>query len=259
MTSRCIGSPVSWLRLEQYVLGELPRDVHMEVDRHLRSCAKCRACLVEIRTDEGLELPPLPIQAPSAPGIGRGRARWWWPDWIGAGWRWAVAGGALTALAILWAPLLSDDAPGFPELPPSRIRIKGGEVSVGLVRERAGSIANDPETFSTEDRFKVLLTCPPGARVHWEVVVFQSGEPSFPLQRGVSECGNRSVLPGAFRLTDRVPTSVCLLLSEREPPSRTELHRRGISVLPALTVCRSLHPAEPAPHPAQPASLGEDD
>jgi hypothetical protein len=127
------------------------------------------------------------------------------------------------------------------------------------VRERAGNIANDPETFTTADRFKVLLTCPPGARVHWEVVVFQSGEPSFPLQRGVSECGNRSVLPGAFRLTDMIPTSVCLLLSEREPPSRAELHRRGMSVLPALTVCRTLHPAEPAPHPAEPASLGEDD
>jgi anti-sigma factor RsiW len=41
----CIGEPVSWLRLEQLALGELPAPAADAVHAHLGACAVCAACL----------------------------------------------------------------------------------------------------------------------------------------------------------------------------------------------------------------------
>jgi hypothetical protein len=243
MTLRCADSPVSWLRLEQYVLGELPSNVQTQVERHLEVCESCRTCLETIRCDD-MALPPLPIErGPRASVETKALPRGWLPlgPWP---WRVALAGGALAALALLLWPSTQTDPEDFHALPPARIRIKGGDVSLGLVREHAGSIALDPDRFATDDRFKVLLTCPPGSEWHWELVVWQAGAVSFPLERGSSPCGNRLALPGAFRLTAAVPAQVCLLLSDHALPSRALLRNQSPHTWPGIAVCRALQPID---------------
>jgi anti-sigma factor RsiW len=51
--------PVSWLKLEQYHLGELSTTAAAAVERHLRSCEACRTCHARIAEDRSL--PPLPV------------------------------------------------------------------------------------------------------------------------------------------------------------------------------------------------------
>jgi len=91
------------------------------------------------------------------------------------------------------------------------VGIKGdGELAVALVRERAGEVSADPVGFAAGDRFKVLLTCPPGQRREVVVAVLQDGAADFPLQATV-ECGSRVPVPGAFRMTGGGEARVCVV------------------------------------------------
>jgi anti-sigma factor RsiW len=224
MTPHCIGTPVSWLRLEQYVLDELPRATRREVEHHLAACGICRACLHHVDSGAGEQLQ-------QAVRIGAVRARR----------RRRNFGLLLGAAALLASAVLIYRQPASertdPLLPPARIAIKGGEVAIGLVRERDGVLVDDPERFMPGDRFRVLLTCPPGSAVRWEVVVMQAGTLSFPLPSGSLSCGNALALPGAFRLTTPDPASVCVLL---DPPSRASLQGLTAANLPGIHVCQQL-------------------
>lgn len=173
----CTAEPISWLRLERHVLGELDDGIAA----HLEVCAACRAALQRIQSDDRA-LPRLVLPEP------RPRRRWW-PVWSGA---------LLAAAAVLLLFLLRDeDRPT--EHPGPRIAIKGGgELIVSVVRETGG------------DRYKVRVTCSAPTEIEAEVVVFQDGEASSPLPPARLRCGNQVVLPGAFTLTRRTAAVVCL-------------------------------------------------
>jgi hypothetical protein len=130
------------------------------------------------------------------------------------------------------------------------VAIKGGGTLVlGLVRDRGGTIARDPAGFAGGDRFKVLVTCPPEASLYGDVVVYQPGargtfDAAFPLPATSLPCGNRSVLPGAFRITGSAPATVCLALGHGAPPDRAALRATGPAGL-AEAACTRLAPEQP--------------
>jgi len=230
--------PLSWLTLELFQLGELAQDEQRRVSSHLDGCACCRSCLEQIRSDERA-LPPLPVS------LAREARRRWWRSGRG---RLALTVAVATAAAVLLVLLLprGPEQPG--SSPPRRIAsFKGGELSIGLVRERRGSVQADPSHFAAGDRFKVLVTCPPRERaLRGDVVVYQQGAAHFPLPPASPvPCGNLRPLPGAFTLADEVPALVCLVIGDRAP-DRALLARAGAQRLgraPGLdTVCLPLLP-----------------
>jgi hypothetical protein len=223
----CIGRPVSWLALERFHLGELPDPERAAVDDHLRACPACQACLEHLQADEAVALPPLrPTVAPA-------------PAPAGQRWRWSWAGFALAgAAAAAGIVLVLVRGPGAPPrldepYPPSRVAVKGGEVALTLVRDRVGTTVHHPTTYADGDRFKVLVTCPPGELVV-DTVVFQGGTASFPFTapRRV-RCANLVPLPGAFAITGRDPARVCLVTAP-EPIAR-DRSRRGTVCAAELT------------------------
>ena len=126
------------------------------------------------------------------------------------------------------------------ELPPSKIAYKGGELTISLVRDRDGAIKHNPEVFISGDHFKVLVTCPPGEELYWDLVVIQNDEHYFPLgPAAVLNCGNRVGLPGAFTLSGPGDAIVCLLTAP-QAPERTSISTDWLESVPADTVCRQL-------------------
>jgi hypothetical protein len=230
----CVGEPISWLRLERYRLQELAPDQRGEIEQHLHACDACRACLAHVGKE--LVLPPLPARETRVTG----RA------WSRAQVRWIAAGGALAAAAATVLLVLRPASPGL-EPPQRTLTIKGGELAIGVVRERAGSIAHEPVSFAPGDRFKVVLTCPPDMRPHVDVVVFQAGEAFFPLPHTrLAQCGNAVALPGAFALDGAAEALVCAVISQSELP-RAALAARGVAGLPKTSVCHALVPAPARP------------
>jgi hypothetical protein len=224
----CIGEPVSWLRLEQLALGELPPAVATVVTAHVDGCAACAACLAQIQGD-AIELPALP--APRAAV----KVPWWRRRWaLGAGVAVATAAAILLVIALRPPPREPEQA----ALLTPRIRIKGaGEVVVDLVRERAGDTVLAPATYRAGDRFKVIVTCDEATEVWADVVVFQPDAagrtgrpdrmvPSYPAAPLRLVCGNRVAVPGAFTITGTGPAAVCLALDVEHAPTREPLGRR---------------------------------
>jgi hypothetical protein len=229
MTSTCIGEPISWLSLERHHLRELDGAAQARVEEHLRACDACRSCMAQIEAP--LELPVLPARS-AQPGLVESLRRWMSTRWV-----LPVMAAAGAAIALL---VLRPVTPGLEPPRAARLRIKGGELALDLVREHAGSIANDPLRFALGDRFKVLLTCPPGQLVHADVVVFQAGQAFFPLvATRVERCGNELPLPGAFTLDGDEPAIVCAVVSESSAIDRDSLSPGS---LPKLSVCQTISP-----------------
>ncbi|MBL9018500.1 MAG: hypothetical protein JNL83_30215 [Myxococcales bacterium] len=188
----CTGEPVSWLRLERFAAGA--KDA--AIAEHVAACAACRACLDEI-TGDLVALPPLAVPA-STP------AR----RWIG----WLAPALAVAAAAAIAIVVLRPE----PETREDIAYVKGvGEVVLGVVRERGGVVRDDALTFAPGDRWKIVITCPPGASTRVEVGVTDehSGRVDHPLAPATLTCGNRMVLPGAFTLTGDYPSRVCVRVS----------------------------------------------
>ena len=189
---RCIGEPVSWLRLEELALGVARADVAEHVD----ACPACKQCFAEIRAD----LVALPSLVGSQP---RPRRRWWYVP------AYALVAAAIV-LFVMWRPSAGGAA------------IKGGDVSIGLVRDRGGTIREDVLTYAPGDRFKVVVTCPPRFAAWVDVGVVEDGAlaADFPLVPAAIACGNRVVLPGAFTLSGARPNRVCVRVASGAPPLR---------------------------------------
>jgi hypothetical protein len=165
----CTGVPISWLRLETYARDR----ADAAIGEHVAGCAACRSCLDEIERDV-VALPALPAIAP--------RRRWRWPVFV-------VPALAAAALLVVLRPR--------PRPPGDAFAVKGvGEVTVGVVRERAGALSYDAREFRPGDRWKVIVTCPPAAGAFIDVSV----GPDHPIAPAHVACGNRVVLPGAFTL-----------------------------------------------------------
>jgi hypothetical protein len=218
--SACTTQPISWLKLEQYQLGELSSDEQKRVETHLSECNACRASLDSI-SQADLVLKPLPEVTRKTPLL-----------------RWVTAGTALAAAAaLLLVFLVVDWKKAVPDVPGSKIGFKGGDLSITLVRERQGAILHDPEAFLAGDRFKVQVTCPPAEEIYWNVVIFQDEGSSFPyVPAEPLKCGNRVPLPGAFTITGKSAAIVCLVVST-QPLDRASL---SLGDLPPGTVCTIL-------------------
>jgi hypothetical protein len=199
VTEGCIGEPVSWLRLEQLALGV----GDAAADAHLSACSACRHCLEQIRGD-AVALPPPPVVA-LAP-----RRAWW--RWGGVGLGVAVAAAAVLVVVVR-----------TPARDERVATVKGiGELVVGVVRERGGAIREDATTFLPDDRWKVVVTCPPDAAAWLDVAVVDdpARPPDYPVAPAHVVCGNRVVVPGAFVLTGTRANRVCAVAATTAPPER---------------------------------------
>ncbi len=247
---RCIGEPVSWLRLERYHLGELDASQRASIEAHLAACPACAACLSQIEKDEGTPLPSLELSGGSgttggggaASERGRGvllrfpgnRARI--GSIVGA---LAVAAAALLGVGRGWRHSATDGAlvAGSPS-------VKGGEVVLTLVREDGVRIedgASETALYRDGDRFKVLVTCPPTLHTTFDVTVTDDGGTSFPLARVQSlDCGNEVPLRGAFRVTGSGDEKVCLVWSAPGAPGQTAATAPGAT---GLSTCKTLRAA----------------
>ncbi|HEY0252848.1 MAG TPA: hypothetical protein VGC41_15035 [Kofleriaceae bacterium] len=168
----CIGTPISWPRLERHALAADPA-----IARHLTQCPACQQCLEEITRDV-VALPVLVVPAKKP-----ARFRWWY-----------ALVPVLAAAAILVAIWPRQHAENITS-------IKGvGDVTLGVVRERRGAITEDATTFAPGDRWKLVITCAPGHETQITVDVTDATTIDHPLAPAELACGNRIVLPGAFEL-----------------------------------------------------------
>lgn len=229
------AEPISWLLLERYALGELAPEERADVEARLAASEVDRACLAQIRADTS-ELPPLPTTAPAAaparlhalpgglaqaaPGP-QARPR-------PARTRWIALSGALCAAAVALLVVIRTRHTGSElatTLPPrhpgdaptlSDDGIKGAEVSLRLISDRQGA---DPRAFTSGERFKLELSCPPRLGSALRLFVFQGQEVFEPLPLGAPlACGNMVAWPGAFALDGSDAADVCVSWSAPADP-----------------------------------------
>ena len=232
MSPRCVGEPVSWLRLERFHLGEIQGTERAAIAEHTAACPACAACLAQILDDDAQALPPL-----SVPERPRRNVLSLFPV------RAAAALGALAAGGALVLGLRGNGHRG--EIEHARLgesRVKGDAIAFSLVRDDDARITGTAGVYRDGDRFKALVTCPPGAGVAFDVVVYDVGGTSFPLEVARElACGNDVPLPGAFRLTGDTDETVCLVWAEGAPVDRGALAVR--TAPDGHTLCKELTPA----------------
>ncbi len=233
-TSRCVGEPVSWLRLERFRLGELGATERVGVAAHLAACTACAACMARIEADETRELPALALgPAPTRPMLA--------PPARSPRRRLFASVAALAAAAVVVLGIgRTWHSPGSSER--ETARPKGDGMAFVLVRDDGQRMVDAQGVFRDGDRFKALVTCPPGSDATFDLVVFDAAGASFPLSaaRGFA-CGNEVPLPGAFRLTsagDR--ETVCVVWGSDDEVDRGALTRSGVAGRRAM--CKDLRP-----------------
>ncbi len=209
----CIGEPVSWMRLEQYVLARSDA----RVTEHVAACPACRACLEELERDV-VALPPLALPQNAAASA---RRRWW---------TFALPTGlALAAAALLLLVLRPRDGAQSPDdhdepRGTNVTSVKGvGTIELGVVRDRAGVITEDVLSFTRGDRWKLVVTCAADRSAWIDVAIVEVGarEADYPLAPARVVCGNRIALSGAFSLTTAKPHVVCVRVSTNAAPARS--------------------------------------
>ena len=127
--------------------------------------------------------------------------------------------------------------------------VKGGEVAFTLVRDDDQRIAEAGGIYRDGDRFKAIVTCPPGASLSFDLVVFDAQGASFPLSPAATfACGNDAPLPGAFRLTGTEMETVCLVWSDDGQPDRSTM-ATGRAALGERELCKTLQPGAGATSP----------
>jgi hypothetical protein len=213
----CTDIPISWLRLERLAIGELEPTEAGAVRAHLAGCEACRAGLGAIETDRR-RLRPLRL-----PEAQPRRQRRRWALSVG------LAAAAAAALLLLWRDGGGDELPG------RRVGIKGGgEMVIGLVRERGGAIDRDPASFRDGDRFKVSLTCTRAGEARADVVVIQGRQLFRPLGPAPRlHCTNNTLIPGAFRVTGDEPIAICVALDPPRPLALNRLEGAACTTLEA--------------------------
>lgn len=238
MSGRCIGEPVSWLRLERFRLGEVAEPERTRIAEHLAACAACAACAARIEADEALDLSPIEVGAAAAPPVRGARSR---PPrrlrlLLSTG---AMAAAAAAILAIGWT---WRDPGGATVDRGETARPKGDGTAFVMVRDDGQRLVDAQGVFRSGDRFKALVTCPPSIRGTFDLIVLDDKGTSFPLAPAHAfSCGNEVPLPGAFRLTgasgDR--ETVCVVWGDEL--DREALSRSGVTGHHAM--CKELTPA----------------
>jgi hypothetical protein len=214
---RCIGEAVSWLRLEQHRLGELPAADAAAVEAHLATCPACAACAAETNDPITFSLPNVVTGKAFASGP-RARTASWLRSW-----RAGVSAGVVSAAAVAVAFVFLTRSAPVPESRQSSVTFsshhalsgsKGGDIAIELVRERRGDVVHGAHRFLAEDRWAVLVTCSAERVLFWDVVVEDGGKASFPLSPASPlACGNHVALPGAFQLSGVSTKRLCVLFS----------------------------------------------
>jgi hypothetical protein len=223
MSARCNGQPISWLLLERFALGELEHAEAQAVSAHLSACPCCQECFASIQAGALKPLPALDFSR----AVDSGPA---WPLWFTNFWQrpaWVATGLALATavlMLIVWRPLHDRQNEGH--LLPA---LKGGELTLTLVRLRDGVSDENPATFAPGDRFKALVTCDAQEPLEWTLVVIQSEEESYPFDDTPPiNCGNRIPLPGAFSIDGDDKARICIFVSPLEradlPPFTPSQH-----------------------------------
>jgi hypothetical protein len=224
----CTGQPISWMRLEQYALGELPEPERVEIASHLERCLVCGECFASIEHAPAPDLSFLKapvVQLPARPPQRR-RA---WPVWAGV----ALASAA-AALLLLVQPDVH---------PPSRLHVKGGDFALELTRLDGAGHLQSPTHFAAGDRFKALVTCPPDWSGVVGIVVYQGEQKYEPLPlRPLADCGNRRALEGAFAIDGQARALVCASFATSEREWRTRVDQSA-GAPPSGSVCTSLAPS----------------
>jgi hypothetical protein len=199
---RCIGEPISWLRLERFHAGEGGAAERDAVAAHVAACAACAACLATIREGDGVALPPLPAARKKSARV---------VPWMRG--RIAVAVTALAAAAALVVGLRGHPGDEGRRATGSA-RVKGGTIAFSLVREDGARIDGDDGVYRDGDRFMALVTCPPGGDVSVDLRVEDDAGVSWPIPAPAGfGCGNEVPL-GALRLRGATPERICLVWSE---------------------------------------------
>lgn len=266
----CVGTPVSWLRLERLALGELSGEEERAIRAHLRECAACRTCADECTAPVALlplsltnahaptaahggpEDAPTRLEAPRPPAAVvshprfHARARWALPLTLG------VAAAAALALVLAQPEPVDEPVRGITRVVPSDLPTETVGASDAaalrdvpsfvLMREREGTVVEDPHAFLVSDRFAVQLTCRPGQEGQQRVAVYQAGEWSLPLTDEGARCGNRVRLPGAFRLTEASPADICVLWGETALEAATATAELGAPSALTEATCRRVEP-----------------
>jgi hypothetical protein len=236
VSARCIGEPVSWLRLERYHLGEVDAEERARVAEHLSACPACAACFAQIGADEENALRPLDLPAVRPRRVRSARATF--------ARRAAGVVGVVSMAAAVMLAVGRGFGPGGGGIDPAGGNYaKGGAVTFSLVRDDSESIVAANGIFHDGDRFKAVVTCPPSLRATFDVVVFDASGPSFPLVPTVAlTCGNSVPLSGAFRLTGLGEETVCVVWAEAGAPDRAVLSQ-GERTLGERSACKHLQPA----------------
>jgi hypothetical protein len=157
--------------------------------------------------------------------------------------RWAAPALGLAAAAAAIVLVVRPSGGGGTAARDDRVAtVKGvGEVVIDVVRDRDGAIGVGATTFRAGDRWKVIVTCAPGAAAWVDVAVVEQGAhgaADYPLAPARVACGNRVVVPGAFELTGTRDNRVCAVLgaaSDAAPP-RTRVPGEGADHVACVTV-----------------------
>jgi hypothetical protein len=224
--------------LERYRLGELSGLERDAVATHLDACPVCAACLAE--ANRPIAMAPLPEPASLFSRMRHGL--------VGQ-----TSVGAMLRIAFALAALVLLVLPGGKSKQGARFAsrtergIKGGEVTVALVRERNGIVEHGATTFAPEDRWKVLVTCPMQQVLFWDLAIVEGERLTFPLLPSAPiACGNHVPLPGAFRLAADHVVEVCLVWGD-DPFDRVGLLAVDAKSLTSIGTCATLQPAQLAP------------
>ena len=239
----CISEPISWLRLEQYVLAATVAADAAAIDAHVAQCAACRVALETVQAD-AIVLPALPTQQRTGEVIALASARskpttakrWLTPLLLAP----VLAAAAAGVLWLRTGPF-NDEAtlPTTKTSPHATTSIKGvGQLALQLARDRRGQVQTNVTTFRTGDRWKALLTCAPLAansgttnQLWADVAVLEivDGIPvaDFPQPPTQLRCGNAVAIPGAFAITGMRPNLICVTLGVGAPIDREAIAAQG--------------------------------
>jgi hypothetical protein len=273
----CTGTPVSWLRLERFVLGELSDEEARAVDAHLQACPACQACadacaepvallplpsLPSLTSLTPLTLGAAPAASSDAPVVQPLAPVLTHPSWQR---RARVAVPVALGLAAAAALLLFVFPPSDPREPergitrvipsdPPREAVGASDAAVPptradltltVLRERDGSVVEGPQRFLLSDRFAVLLSCRPGFGGQQRVAVYQGGEWSLPLSGDDVRCGNRVRVPGAFQLSEPTPADICVLWGETALKASTASAELPAPAALREAACQRVEPVTP--------------
>lgn len=227
------STPISWLLLERHHLGELDANEALAVATHVRGCSPCQALFDRIAADDRA-LPPLEL---APPRVHRAQPKGPW--YATRARTTAIAAGLALAAGVV---LTIGRNRAIEDAPVPIARSKGNDISLTLVREDEGVVAETGGVYRDGERFKALMSCAPGTKASFDLAVFERGEVSFPLAAPSElECGNAVPFAGAFRVTGRERMIVCLVWQTEGALDR-ELLRRTAPDLLRNARCTPLEP-----------------